>query len=581
MAVRRVFLGPNQSQETQGDDGKAEQQTMEAKVINGVPAQAFWLFVGIEISSLQRARRKQEASGTFHTASYRQWNRFLHSRIRLRCFIYNKIKEHRKKQREEQGKADYDPDSEDDQEFLKRLQEERPNDHLSEMTDRPTTGLKEPKPSSSGARKNETDVQNEYWERKRVAQREKRRIKRQAQAHRDRRSKWSEWGWQEWVDEDLVDRALEADRQSDSEEPQSQKPAPAEGEPVSGGPVPNRDSEAETGGASSSSVKLTPAPEVAGEEEVDYGGNSEVEDVEDVDDAKPNPKWAASLQALQEYDQKKTRFEEYSIPTSYGSEQNYQRLYGMNKRVELKERPGVRDEPELPGVPRAGAEGHIKATHAHWVGGVLLSKANKQLWYSFVHKQCYDADRLRSPTRQDVKMALAAIGFSEIQQELVAPEPEPRNVMGRSVGQYWFVDILEIIKGTRLSPEVIVQRQPAAYAEWKQAYHGTALTNLPTILKNGLRPAVNETSGKQGIYCEGSHRRENVLSYMCHHSMPGCLPLFAWAVVLELQVDRARGGTINGQWCQQPGSVAVTGCTLHAERSKRASRAGTQSIGSL
>ena len=307
-------------------------------------------------------------------------------------------------------------------------------------------------------------------------------------------------------------------------------------------------------------------------------GKGEPEDVEEISDGgEKDPQVRKANSAYLELAQKMDLPPpptDGRLPLSWIQEQCARRGYAFDAKSLLRERPGVKDDPTLPDVPRAGVEGYVQATPVHWNTGVILSKANRNLWYQFIKKTIFERYYLTSATRADVQEALKAVGFADIQRELVADMPEPATTMGRTIGCYWHFDVRAIVNGTQHCPEEIMWRRGAQHAEWKVAYHGTALPNLPFILNEGFDTAVNTTQGKDGIYCEGAHRRENVINYMCHHAMPGTCPLLQWACVLELMVDRTRGRTVNGQWCQQPGSVAVSGCIIHCFNIARAYEQG-------
>ena len=96
------------------------------------------------------------------------------------------------------------------------------------------------------------------------------------------------------------------------------------------------------------------------------------------------------------------------------------------------------------------------------------------------------------------------------------------------------------------------------------AYHGCSINDLPSIIQSGLKIGVSATDNRAGIYCERRKRLDNVLAYyvphVCHAPKYGLLS----GIVLELLVDRARGCTVNRQWCQkEEESVIITGVYMH------------------
>ena len=84
------------------------------------------------------------------------------------------------------------------------------------------------------------------------------------------------------------------------------------------------------------------------------------------------------------------------------------------------------------------------------------------------------------------------------------------------------------------------------------------------ILEVGkLKIGPSQTSEKIGIYCEGESRKSCTVPYAAHVIEDMNPPLLV-ACVLELCVNRKRGGTIHDQWFQKDeDSVFITGIYTH------------------
>ena len=111
--------------------------------------------------------------------------------------------------------------------------------------------------------------------------------------------------------------------------------------------------------------------------------------------------------------------------------------------------------------------------------------------------------------------------------------------------------------------------------DWKTAYHGTAIHNLPRVLAHGLLRGPNAIPTPGGklearVYCEGSERKHCAFAYTTHVSVPGVNPCLVFGVLLELLVDRKRGSTSRGQWQQPEGSAHTCAVWLHVADLRKA-----------
>ena len=89
------------------------------------------------------------------------------------------------------------------------------------------------------------------------------------------------------------------------------------------------------------------------------------------------------------------------------------------------------------------------------------------------------------------------------------------------------------------------------------------MATLTSVVAEGLKSGVNATGNKIGIYCERPKRLSSVLTYIPHTCFDTNFGLLS-GCVLELLVDRARGGTIhNRRYQREPESVLITGVYVH------------------
>jgi hypothetical protein len=107
------------------------------------------------------------------------------------------------------------------------------------------------------------------------------------------------------------------------------------------------------------------------------------------------------------------------------------------------------------------------------------------------------------------------------------------------------------------------QEQLLHFEEGTDAFHGTALDKLPSILFGGLAIGPNQTAGKAMIYCEGERRKSSVWHYVTHVDAFREFPYHMVGVILECIADRSAGSTIHRQWIQPPNKIAVTAMIFH------------------
>ena len=93
------------------------------------------------------------------------------------------------------------------------------------------------------------------------------------------------------------------------------------------------------------------------------------------------------------------------------------------------------------------------------------------------------------------------------------------------------------------------------------------------MIAYGIYVGPSNTANTCGLYCEGYHRTSSCLNYMTHTMQDryGDFSKFVGlSALLQLMVARNCGGTVNRQWCQERGSVVMTGVYVHSVNVLRA-----------
>ena len=209
----------------------------------------------------------------------------------------------------------------------------------------------------------------------------------------------------------------------------------------------------------------------------------------------------------------------------------------------------------------------------HWKDAMTLSKANKYMWHGV--KERAEGDNVWHVT-QPHEMPVSAV-----QRMLIAHGSLPYNfpwdrlTVARSEelvatpGRWFTIDLPNFAHSALLE-------SAHASADWQTAYHGTSIFNIKQILEGGPREGFSQTSGRRGIYCEGTKRRHCCMNYITHTSsaIPKADPYVMWGALFELVVDRSRGGTIHKQWVQKQGSVFIRKVHIHCFHLRQAYEAG-------
>ena len=215
----------------------------------------------------------------------------------------------------------------------------------------------------------------------------------------------------------------------------------------------------------------------------------------------------------------------------------------------------------------------------HWSGGFVLTHKNKShTWaalYNPIFEDCWNPS-VSDITVEQAAKAASHFGIDEsLDSDLdtlvsVTHEHDPhRDEMDvETCGRWFWVDLSSWPERTGFDKftDKTTRKNKFWQADLQSAYHGTSLLSASLILKDGFfRQGPNITEGRTGIYCEGPQRKPNVFNYMTHAhvAVPGVHPLFMWAAVLELYVDRNYGGTIHRQWTQPQDSLCVEGMFIH------------------
>ena len=194
----------------------------------------------------------------------------------------------------------------------------------------------------------------------------------------------------------------------------------------------------------------------------------------------------------------------------------------------------------------------------HWSKGYCNTKRNKHLFHpiwelyeklSSTQKQMYD----QPPSPETAVQILLAMGITR--EELVGQAHLADDAF-ETAGKLIQVDLSGIKCAANL-PEI------GEDSDIKLAWHATASSNIPLIVRFGLQMGPSATDGRHGVYCEGQARRHLTLHYGCHINFPQISPGTVWNVTFECLVDRNKGGTVNAQWVQERGSIWPQSMLLH------------------
>ena len=202
----------------------------------------------------------------------------------------------------------------------------------------------------------------------------------------------------------------------------------------------------------------------------------------------------------------------------------------------------------------------------HWQDGVLIAKSSIRDWWSPAAERASSLGwGKEQPSMNEALSALAAFDVDKLlglnhAQMMDRLDCDESSQLVSSPGRWFcFLHDTPVLRGlNKYYQDGLIES-----ADWKMAYHGTALDNVPSILQRGLKQGPSATNGVLGIYVEGHHRLPCVLNYMTHQPIVGQDPLHWWAACTEVLVDRARGKTVHGQWVQPEETVFVVAVYLH------------------
>lgn len=194
----------------------------------------------------------------------------------------------------------------------------------------------------------------------------------------------------------------------------------------------------------------------------------------------------------------------------------------------------------------------------HLSKGYCNTKRNKHLFHpiweqyeklSSTQKQMFD----QPPSAETAIQILLAMGITR--EELVGQAHLADDAF-ETAGKVIQIDLSRTKCAVNL-PEI------GEDSDIKLAWHSTASSNIPLIVRFGLQMGPSATEGCHGIYCEGQARRHLTLHYGCHLNFPQISPGTVWNVTFECLVDRNQGSTVNSQWCQRRGSIWPQSMLMH------------------
>jgi len=218
-----------------------------------------------------------------------------------------------------------------------------------------------------------------------------------------------------------------------------------------------------------------------------------------------------------------------------------------------------------PKLARNTAEVRIENT-VHWEHSTILDIGEEKQWKAWVRDNptLRNWESVDSVDEATILQALASVDFPHGLIDGIfeaTGKDRPLDTPGR-----WFHLSFSQASLDGFFSDVALYQDEGS--NWKPAYHGTSLHNLPRILRSSLRRGPNAIPDRDGycrakIYCEREKRMNCAFMFSTHVAIPNLNPCIWMGSVLELLADRTRGDTIHGQWRQEEGSVHLTGAWIH------------------
>jgi hypothetical protein len=270
--------------------------------------------------------------------------------------------------------------------------------------------------------------------------------------------------------------------------------------------------------------------------------------------------------------QKTARVKLETIEVCSSEEEPEAPVPGYTEKLKKQETP----EAPLPGYTDDDFEGLPDPQHRpsqqcdlkeldHWSDAIRNSNRNKHAWKAtfanWTPSQLASLKR-EEPTLARLGVALHSWGIGlnpNPNTTYSAAEYESMKTPGR-----WYAFGWDDFQSGPGNPLHAVDTE----AMYQDAYHGTSMKALAKIAITGdIGAAVNDQDGKcKGkIFCEGRRRMHCCMNYASHNVSPNVRnsdPLL-YACVLQVGVDRSRGGTFNRQWVQESGSIWIVRVLVH------------------
>ena len=219
-------------------------------------------------------------------------------------------------------------------------------------------------------------------------------------------------------------------------------------------------------------------------------------------------------------------------------QESFQRVYeDIQRRVVTSQRhlPPLNQEPgPEPLTLEEEFRSYVQHSMSHWSRATLITNANANSIYHELHRE----DVMSAPSVLELQVVLMHMGLKNPRIE-----ESPLQWKGPPEAKWWTIDVGLNMLSTMLRRQHgnAVLLRDGDISRLEITYHGTSIKNVSRILREGqLRPAANTIMAADGVYCEGSHRRDCTLCYAIWSTLGWecwVSPYMLWTVVFECAID--------------------------------------------
>lgn len=211
-----------------------------------------------------------------------------------------------------------------------------------------------------------------------------------------------------------------------------------------------------------------------------------------------------------------------------------------------------------------------KFEYDHWQTACLNSNGNKTGYsqaFSAWPTAAYIDAASQAPNPERVQQAMWSFGIGVKPKDLILSTDDGP---AKTPGTYYYVDF-ENLSAPQSDARVPRLRDPrmmhmSPSGKLQTATHGTSFGAAKEIIAAGcFTEALNKTESKCGVYCEGTHRRQNTASYstLNFSREEDSDDLTLYSAFFELAVNREVGTSTHKQWVQPPDSIIIAGMYIH------------------